>query len=97
MSNNDNVFVTLKPIDAGFVILCDGRSVRVMTSVPMGHKIARRNIAKGEKIIKCGFPIGSVSEKIECGAHVHLHNLQSDYTATYFLKGTSSNKEEVDK
>jgi len=34
-------------------------------------------------VYKCGVPIGSAKEMIPGGAHIHLHNLKSDYIATY--------------
>jgi hypothetical protein len=36
-------------------------------------------------VYKCGLPIGSAKEMIPTGAHIHLHNLKSDYIATYTL------------
>ena len=54
-------------------------------AIGFGHKIAGKNIRKGEKIIKFGVPIGSATEDIPIGAHVHLHNLKSDYLSTYTL------------
>jgi altronate dehydratase len=55
-------------------------------AVPLGHKIAARPIAAGEKIIKYGVPIGSATRAIAQGEHVHTHNLQSDYLPT-FIRG----------
>jgi len=55
-------------------------------AIPIGHKVAARAIAAGEKIIKYGAPIGSAKEDIAAGAHVHTHNIQSDYLPT-FLRG----------
>jgi altronate dehydratase len=51
--------------------------------VPLGHKIAARAIAAGEKIIKYGVPIGSATRAIAAGEHVHTHNLRSDYLPTF--------------
>jgi hypothetical protein len=36
-------------------------------------------------VYKCGVPIGSAKETIRAGSHIHLHNLKSDYIATYTL------------
>ena len=53
-----------------------------------GHKYAVCDIAKGERVIKYGFPIGIATENIKSGQHVHSHNLKtalsgkSDYTYT---------------
>lgn len=45
--------------------------------VPLGHKVARRPIARGETIRKYGAPIGEATADIATGAHVHVHNLRS--------------------
>lgn len=42
-----------------------------------GHKLALRKIAKGEPVIKSGYPIGVATENIEAGMLIHLHNLKS--------------------
>ena len=49
-----------------------------MTSpVPAGHKIALCDLAPGERVIKYGFPIGSATQAILRGSHVHTHNLRT--------------------
>ena len=52
-------------------------------TIPLGHKVAARDIAAGEKIIKYGAPIGSATRAIASGEHVHTHNVQSDYIPTF--------------
>ena len=42
-----------------------------------GHKFALVDIAKGEKVIKYGMPIGYATEDIARGAHVHTHNVKT--------------------
>ncbi|MBO5680651.1 MAG: altronate dehydratase [Lentisphaeria bacterium] len=42
-----------------------------------GHKFALVDIAKGEKVIKYGMPIGYATEDIAKGAHVHTHNVKT--------------------
>jgi hypothetical protein len=58
--------------------------------LPIGHKLARRTIAPGEKIMKYGAPIGSATARIAVGDHVHVHNVKSDYTPTYHLEDIRS-------
>jgi len=82
---DDNVLIVVAPIRPGDRDLLDGREVVFSQNVAIGHKIAARPIQPGEKIIKCGVPIGSATEAIAAGAHIHLHNLKSDYIATYTL------------
>jgi hypothetical protein len=85
LSSGDSVFVLRGQIAAGETIMVEGQAVQVPVALGLGHKIARRPIDAGDKVVKYGAPIGSASVAIAAGAHVHLHNLQSDYTPTHSL------------
>lgn len=52
-------------------------SVRSKEDIALGHKIALRNIGKGEKVIEYGDVIGAAMKDIATGEHVHVHNLKS--------------------
>jgi SAF domain len=82
---DDNVLIVVTPVRAGDCDVIDGREVVFTQNVATGHKVAARDIKAGEKVYKCGVPIGSAKEMIPAGAHMHLHNLRSDYIATYTL------------
>lgn len=43
-----------------------------------GHKVALRDINKGENIIKYGYPIGYAISDIKQGAHIHTHNIKTN-------------------
>lgn len=62
----------INPADNVAVILIDGDAV-----APRGHKVALRPIAKGEQVIKYGFPIGVATADIAEGEWVHSHNLKT--------------------
>ena len=49
----------------------------VIGDVPYGHKIALRDIAPGEHIMKYGECIGAASHPISKGDYVHVHNLDA--------------------
>ena len=49
----------------------------VEVDLASGHKRAIRAIAKGEQVIKYGYPIGIASADIEKGEHVHSHNMKT--------------------
>jgi altronate hydrolase len=70
----DNVVVALAAVSQGEAVIND---VVARTNVPAGHKIAIKPIAKGEPVIKYGYPLGVASAGIEPGEHVHSHNLVS--------------------
>lgn len=82
---DDNVLIVVSPIKPGDRDLMDGREVVFAQDIAIGHKVAARDIKAQEKVYKCGVPIGSAKETIPAGGHVHLHNLKSDYIATYTL------------
>ena len=85
LSPDDNVLVLGGPIKAGEPILISGVGVTVKAPVSLGHKLAAKAIATGSKVIKYGAPIGSATQDIAIGDHVHIHNMKSDYTPTYAL------------
>ena len=53
-----------------------------------GQKYARREIKKGEAVIKYGRPIGAATAEIPAGAHVHTHNLKTALTGETALAYT---------
>lgn len=82
---DDNVLITCSTILPGEEADFHGLKVVFSHILNLGHKIAATEISKGEKIIKFGVPIGSATEDIRAGEHVHLHNMKSDYIPTYTL------------
>ena len=81
----DNVAVAINPLFKGDVVTVAGTTYTLLTDVPAGHKMALRDIAKEEKVIKYGYPIGAAKEDIKAGSHVHafnIHTLLSE-TASY--------------
>jgi (2R)-sulfolactate sulfo-lyase subunit alpha len=79
----DHVGVAVADIAGGEEVegaLLDGGgafSVKSVDEVPLGHKIALRDIKKGEKVVEYGEVIGVATEGIRKGAHVHVHNIKS--------------------
>jgi hypothetical protein len=87
LAPGDTVYVLRAAIDAGERIMVDGQPVTVGRRIAMGHKLAATSMEPAEKVIKYGAPIGSATQPIAIGEHVHLHNVKSDYTPTYALQG----------
>ena len=73
----DMVAVALRPLEAGQATSYGAGEVTPLTDIPMGHKVALRDIRAGEPVIKYGFPIGAATEDIPKGGHVHTHNLRT--------------------
>lgn len=51
--------------------------VKVLNDIPIGHKVALKDLAAGDSIIKYGVNIGKVVAPIKKGEHVHVHNLKT--------------------
>lgn len=66
----DNVAVALEDLHKGETAI-----VELTEDIARGHKFSLRPIAKGEKVIKYGMPIGIAKCDIALGAKVHTHNL----------------------
>ncbi|MXU66898.1 UxaA family hydrolase [Oceanomicrobium pacificus] len=84
LHRDDNVQVALRMAPKGSIIKAEGGPVGTLTEVAMAHKVADRAISEGEMVIKYGMPIGVATVDIAPGAHVHVHNIASRYTATHY-------------
>ena len=51
--------------------------VKALNDVPIGHKVALRDIASGDTVIKYGFDIGKAVAAIRKGEHAHVHNIKT--------------------
>lgn len=83
LSPADNVLTVISTLEPGETIRVASQNVVVPARLPLGHKLAARDLAPGDKIIKYGVPIGSAVTHIAAGEHVHTHNLKSDYLPTF--------------
>jgi (2R)-sulfolactate sulfo-lyase subunit alpha len=52
-------------------------SITLVDDVPLGHKVAMRDMAEKKHVLEYGRPIGYASCEIAAGAHVHVHNIRS--------------------
>jgi (2R)-sulfolactate sulfo-lyase subunit alpha len=46
-------------------------------AVPIGHKVALKDLAVGDTVIKYGEDIGKIVAAVAKGGHVHTHNLKT--------------------
>ena len=51
--------------------------VSATEAIPFGHKIALRKIRSKTKVLKYGEVIGTATQNISAGSHVHVHNIKS--------------------
>jgi len=73
----DDVAVAVQALTAGDELMVEGERVALADDVPTGHKLALRPLARGQTVVKYGFPIGAATAPIACGAWVHSHNLKT--------------------
>ena len=79
----DNVgTAVVAAISQGDEVSTNGRisdiTVTASADIPYGHKIALKDIAKGETVLKYDLSIGTASADIKAGDHVHVHNVESN-------------------
>lgn len=91
----DSVIVALSNISKGEVVECGDIKVTAVTDVPAGHKMALKDIAEGEPVIKYGEPIGKAKCDIKAGEHIHTQNLKTrlDEAVSYTYEPVASNAE----
>ena len=83
LAPEDNVLICVRSLPHGAVVLVEGVTISLSSAIPLGHKIARVALAVGDKVYRYGFPIGTMTAAAAPGAHVHHHNLASDYIAAH--------------
>jgi (2R)-sulfolactate sulfo-lyase subunit alpha len=52
-------------------------SVESLSDIPIGHKVAVKDIKKGDTAIKYGEDIGVFTADVAKGGYVHVHNLKT--------------------
>jgi len=78
---DDDVGVAVEDLAAGSdigAITLEGTpvsSVKLADAIPLGHKVAMRDIKKGSDVIEYGRVIGVATQSASRGAHVHTHCL----------------------
>ncbi|WP_201285494.1 UxaA family hydrolase [Chelativorans xinjiangense] len=82
--HKDNVgVVVVENLKAGTNMLCvvthDNSSFELVAKadVPIGHKVALKDLKAGDTAIKYGEDIGKFVAGVAMGGHVHVHNLKT--------------------
>ena len=80
----DNVAVvvieaTKKGQNCSAWVMENNKTVKVdsIAEIPLGHKIALKDLKEGDTILKYGHDIGKVVKSIKKGDHVHVHNVKT--------------------
>ncbi len=81
---NDSVaVVVVENVRAGTrltgLILDENRTIELdcAQDIPIGHKVALKDMAAGDTVIKYGIDIGKVVAPITRGQHAHVHNIKT--------------------
>ncbi len=62
----------------GWVMEGDGTiKVKALDAIPLGHKIALKDLKPGDTVLKYGHDIGKVVKQVGKGRHVHVHNVKT--------------------
>ena len=80
---DDNVLVCGAHALTGNSVTIDSTTVQLKQDIDVGHKIARCDLVPGDKVVKYGAPIGSMTVATPRGGHIHMHNMQSDYIKSH--------------
>ncbi len=83
LSPEDNCVIVARDLAAGTTLLLEGTPITLDVAIATGHKLARRALAPEEKVLRYGAIIGHATQAVAKGAHLHTHNLASDYIPTY--------------
>lgn len=65
------------PARAAYLDSGDRFEITARDAVPLGHKIAVRDLAERENVLEYGVPIGLTRAPVAAGQLVHTHNLRS--------------------
>lgn len=52
-------------------------TITVKSGIPIGHKLALKDLSAGDTVIKYGVDIGKVVAPIRAGEHLHVHNVKT--------------------
>lgn len=83
LHEDDNILVCARSAAAGTELEIDGHTYILGADIELGHKIARRSLTPGEKVLRYGIAIGSMTAPAATAEHVHSHNLKSDYISAH--------------
>lgn len=78
----DTVVVCLLPMKKGATLEMDREKVILNDDTPAGHKVLIKDTAKGDNIIKYGYPISHARKDLRAGDWVNEHNLNTNLSGT---------------
>lgn len=60
-------------------IMDDDRTIQVKArqDIPIGHKVALKDMVPGDTVWKYGIDMGKVVAPVKAGEHAHVHNIKT--------------------
>ena len=60
-------------------VMDDDRTIALEArqDIPIGHKIALKDMVVGDTVVKYGIDMGKVVAPIQAGEHAHVHNIKT--------------------
>lgn len=52
-------------------------TIKTVSEIPIGHKIALKDLGNNDTVIKYGVDIGRTVAAIRAGEHLHVHNVKT--------------------
>jgi (2R)-sulfolactate sulfo-lyase subunit alpha len=65
------------PASAAYLDSGDRFEITARDAIPLGHKVALRDLAGQANVLEYGVPIGRTRDPVAAGELVHTHNLRS--------------------
>lgn len=78
LDDKDNVAVALEKLQKGDEVMVNENIIIAAENIDTPHKIAIKEIAEGENVLKYGEVIGYATRPIHAGEHVHVHNVDAE-------------------
>jgi altronate dehydratase small subunit len=81
INSKDMVATAIEQLEAGTEVCLNYQEqpliIKLLSNISFGHKVALRDIKKGETIVKYGESIGVATQDIARGEHAHTQNVES--------------------
>lgn len=81
--STDDVAVAVADLSAGEELtihsLEGGKThkVKLLEDIPLGHKIALKDLPEGHVVIEYGEKVGRMTQAVKKGGYVHVHNIRT--------------------
>ena len=64
-------------INGAYIVDGSKFTIDCNSAIPIGHKVALKDMSVGDTVLKYGHDIGKVVKEIKKGDHVHVHNIKT--------------------